>query len=231
MRTLWLPALLAGLLPVTKRAPRSAIGLALALGVGMAAAAPMGFKESWMAMGDLGPNWKEGWVNYALTARDAVGAGGLWMRSDDGTRRRTMAEATYTRLLARWNLPEAQANVWLLAGLGGIRGNDFSGTRAAVAPGLQVDYETTRFYVAATGRLYRARSINHDFASLRVGFSFYEVDYEEIQPWLVVEARRMRGLSDKTEITPLLRLVHKRFFVEAGVNNSRQARLNFMYVF
>ena len=41
----------------------------------------------------------------------------------------------------------------------------------------------------------------------------------------------MRGLSDKTEITPLLRLVHNRFFVEAGVNNSRQARANLMYVF
>jgi hypothetical protein len=41
----------------------------------------------------------------------------------------------------------------------------------------------------------------------------------------------MRGLSDKTEITPMLRLVHNRYFVEAGVNNSRQLRANFMYTF
>jgi hypothetical protein len=80
-------------------------------------------------------------------------------------------------------------------------------------------------------RLYRAEGINHDFASARLGFSFYEVDYDEIQPWFVVEARRMRGLSDKTEITPMLRLVHNRYFVEAGVNNSRQLRFNFMYTF
>ena len=153
------------------------------------------------------------------------------MRSEDGTLRRTLAEANYTRLLSRWNLPDAQANVWLFVGLGGIRGNDFSGTRVAYAPGIQVDYETTRIYLAATARLYRAEDLNHDFASIRAGFSFYETDYDEIQPWLVIEARRMRDLSGKTEITPLLRLVHNRFFVEAGVNNSRQARANIMYTF
>lgn len=196
-----------------------------------ASAAPIGFKDSWMVMTDLGPNWQEAWFNHAITSRDALGGEVLLMRSDDGDRRRTLGLASYTRLLKRWNLPEAQANVWLFAGLGAIGGNDFAGTRLAYAPGLQVDYETTRVYLAATGRLFRARHLNHDFASVRAGFSFYEADYDEIQPWLIVEARRMRDLSDKTEITPMLRLVHKRFFVEAGVNNSGQARANLMYTF
>jgi len=204
---------------------------ALSLATHGAAAAPIGFKDSWMLMTDLGPNWQEAWINHAFTARDAVGAGGVRMKSDDGLRRRTLVEATYTRLLQRWNLPHAQANVWLFAGAGGVRGNDFDGTRFAVAPGLQVDYETTRVYLAATARLYRAKDLNHDFGSVRAGFSFYEVDYDEVQPWLVVEARRMRGLSDKVEITPMLRLIHSRFFVEAGVNNSRQLRANLMYTF
>lgn len=34
---------------------------------------PMGFKESWMAMGDFSPNWQEAFFNYALTPRDAIG--------------------------------------------------------------------------------------------------------------------------------------------------------------
>ena len=59
----------------------------------------------------------------------------------------------------------------------------------------------------------------------------YEVDYDQTQPWLILEARRMRGLSDKTEITPMLRLIHSRYFVELGVNNSSQIRANFMYIF
>ena len=71
---------------------------------------PMGFKESWMSMGDVSPNWQEVLVNYALTARDAAGASALVMRSDDGTKTRQFTEATYTRLIRRWNMPESQAN-------------------------------------------------------------------------------------------------------------------------
>ena len=204
---------------------------AAALSVFSVHAGPMGFKDSWMAMGDLGPNWREAWVNYAPTARDAVGVGGLYMRSDDELKRRDLAEVTYTRLLQRWNTSDSQANAWLLVGVGAVEGNDFSGTRTMFTPGIQLDYETTRVYVSAMGRLYRASGINSDYGSVRAGFSFYETNYEETQPWLIVEARRMRDLSDGIEITPMLRLVNKGYFIEVGINNSRQIRFNFMYIF
>jgi hypothetical protein len=194
-------------------------------------AGPMGFKGSTMAMGDLGPNWREAWANYAYTPRDAVGAGGLTMRSDDKSLRREFAEVTYTRLVHRINGEHSQANLWFVGGVGQLRGNDFSSNKTMLAPGISADFETTRFYVSGTVRLYRAPGINHDFASVRTGFSFYEVDYEETQPWLILEARRMRGLSDEIEVTPMLRLVNKRYFVELGVNTMKQARFNFMYIF
>ena len=41
----------------------------------------------------------------------------------------------------------------------------------------------------------------------------------------------MRGLSEKIEITPMLRLINKRYFIDVGLNNSNQARVNFMYIF
>lgn len=196
-----------------------------------AQAGPMGFKDSTMAMGDFGPNWREAWVNHAITPRDAFGAGGIWMRSDDKRITREFAELNYTRLVKRWNAPHSQANVWFLAGAGPVRGNDFAGTRTMLAPGLSVDWETTRLYLSATARLYRAEGINHDYGAVRAGFSFYEADYDQTQPWLVVEARRMRGLSDETEVTPMLRLIHSRYFVEFGVNQMKQGRFNFMYIF
>jgi hypothetical protein len=210
---------------------RLAVMVSLALASGGLQAAPMGFKDSVMAMGDFSPNWRELLVNYAWTARDAVGVSALRMRSDDAALVRDVQELTYTRLLQRWNLPEAQGNVWFIGGVGRLTGNDFPGSRTLVAPGIQVDYETTRIYAALFGRLYRAKGINHDFASARVGFSFYEVDYDEVQPWLILEVRRMRGLSDSTEVTPMLRLIHKRYFVELGANNASQVRANFMYIF
>ncbi len=68
-------------------------------------ARPMDFKDSTMALGDFGPNWREAWVNHALTPRDAFGAGGIWMRSDDKRITREFAELNYTRLVKRWNTP------------------------------------------------------------------------------------------------------------------------------
>ena len=184
-----------------------------------------------MAMGDISPNWQEAFVNYALTPRDALGASTLYMRSDDESKSRQLADVTYTRLVKRWNFPQAQANIWFLGGLGYVTGNDFVGSKLMASPGVQVDYETTRVYASATARLYRADGINHDFTSARLGFSFYEVDYDETQPWLVVEARRMMGLTNRTEVTPMLRLIHNRYFLELGVSNSAQGRINLMYIF
>ncbi len=194
-------------------------------------AAPMGYQGSTMSMGDFSPNWREFSVNYALTPTDAFGADYTFMRSDDKETTRELLEANYTRLLYRANLPDAQANLWFVIGLGGIRGTGINGTEASITPGIQVDYETTRVYFSAMGRLYRASGVNNDYGAVRAGFSFYEAEYDELQPWFVLEARRMQGLSDKVEVTPMLRVVSRNFFVEAGVNNMRQVRFNFMYVF
>ena len=195
----------------------------------------MGFNGSTMVMGDFSPNWREAWVNHAVTPRDAFGAGGVAMRSDDKNSAtqlsRNFSELTYTRLVHRINGEYSQANLWFVGGVGRVTGNNFVNSKTMLAPGVSADYETTRFYASATARLYRAPGINHDFVSARTGFSFYEVDYDEIQPWLVVEARRMRGLPEKTEVTPMLRLIHNRYFVEFGVNNMKQGRFNFMHIF
>ena len=202
-----------------------------AISVMPAHAGPMGFKESTMSMGDFGANWRESFANYALTPRDALGGGLTWMRSDDKLRTRLFTEATYTRLVKRWNGEHSQANIWFVGGAGVVTGNDFAGSKTMLSPGVAFDFETTRVYFSSAARLYRAKNINHDFASVRMGFSFYEVDYDEVQPWLILEARRMRGLSDSTEITPMLRLIHNRYFVELGVNQAKQGRFNFMYIF
>jgi hypothetical protein len=191
----------------------------------------MGFKGATSVIGDFGVNWREISVNHAFTARDAFGADYTFMRSDDEQTRRELVEANYTRLLYRANLPDAQANVWFIVGLGGIRGTGISGTEAVVTPGLQVDYETTRVYFAAMARMYRASGVNDGYAAVRGGFSFYEAEYDEPQPWFILEARRTRNLSDQVEVTPMLRLITKSYFVEAGVNNMGQFRFSFVYIF
>ena len=200
----------------------------------LALAAPMGFEGSTMTMGDFNQNWREVGFNYALTSRDALGLTHLEFRSDDHKDKREVDTLNYTRLLSRWNLTDAQSNLWLFMGLGEIRGsidNQNIDSKVIASPGFQFDYETRRIYFATTHKLYRASNLNHDTTSIRAGFSFYEADYDQTQPWFILETKYTNQISDKIEVIPMLRLINKNIFVEGGVNNSGQPRLNFMYTF
>lgn len=203
--------------------------LGMSVLVGQVSAAPMGFKNSWMIMGDFSKTYQEFAVNYASTGNDAFGFSTSAMQTNNSVSKQQNAEAVYTRKLVRWNMPEAQANIWFIGGLGATTGNTFVGTKAMASPGLQVDYETTRFYSMASARVYAAEGATSNITTARLGASFYEVDYDEPQPWLVIEARRMTFVSKQYEFTPMLRVIHNRYFVEAGANLSGQWRFNFMY--
>lgn len=197
-------------------------------------AAPMGFEGSVMTMGDFNQNWREAGFNYAITSRDALGLTHLEFRSNNHKDKREVDMLNYTRLLSRWNLTDAQSNLWLFMGIGEIRGsadNQSIDSKFIASPGFQFDYETTRIYYAATHKLYRASNLNHDTTSIRAGFSFYEADYDKTQPWFILETKYTNQISDKIEVIPMLRLINKNIFVEGGVNNSGQPRLNLMYTF
>jgi hypothetical protein len=197
-------------------------------------AAPMGFEGSVMTMGDFNQNWREAGFNYALTSRDALGLTHLEFRSDDHKDKREVDTLNYTRLLSRWNLTDAQSNLWLFMGIGEIRGsldNQSIDSKFITSPGFQFDYETSRIYFATTHKIYRASNLNHDTTSIRAGFSFYESDYDKTQPWFILETKYTNQISDKIEVIPMLRLINKNIFVEGGVNNSGQPRFNLMYTF
>ncbi len=197
-------------------------------------AAPMGFEGSTMTMGDFNQNWREVGFNYAITSRDALGLTHLEFRSDDYKDKREIDTLNYTRLLSRWNSTDAQSNLWLFMGIGEVRGsvdNQSIDSKFIASPGFQFDYETTRIYFATTHKLYRASNLNHDTTSIRAGFSFYEADYNQTQPWFILETKYTNQISDKIEVIPMLRLINKNIFIEGGMINSGQPRLNLMYTF
>jgi hypothetical protein len=47
----------------------------------------------------------------------------------------------------------------------------------------------------------------------------------------MLEARTMEGLEQGVEITPLLRVLHRRVLAEAGVSTSGAVRLNLTYTY
>jgi hypothetical protein len=197
---------------------------------GAASALPMGHYESWMLMLDSTPSMRSLAANYAVAQTWALG--GVVRRWEEpaahgASLSREGAGLSLTHRLHRWNLPHAQANLWLLGDAGRLRGagghgqTAFEGGYGAVE--FMGDYETTRVYLGGSFRALRGEDgLRHDVARVRTGFSFWEAEYEGIQPWLLMEARRTRysagAMPEGTLLTPMLRFIHRRWFIELGVN-------------
>jgi hypothetical protein len=208
---------------------RSCLALAAALSASVAHALPMGSVDTSMVMGDFASRSHELAANYAFTPHDALGGvAGRWRSEPQaGGALREFGGVTYTRLVRRWNLPHAQANVWFVGALGSLRSE--GGSHTMVSPAFMVDYETTRLYLSAGLKTLRASPVRQNTAYARAGFSFYEAEYDEMQPWLVVEAKRQSDIVRKTESAAWLRLIHKRYFIEVGADDEGRARFNFMF--
>ncbi len=205
-----------------------------------AQAAPMAYKNGTMFMSEVSESDVELSANYAVTAKDAFGYAVARQTSDTGQKRLTH-HATYTRLAKRWNLPAAQANVWLYGNVEQVRGDGLKGTVLAWEPGFQVDYETTRLYGAISWHSQRAAGQNdalvrHNQTALRAGWSFYDTEYDETQPWIIVQLKRETGWTRERSLTPMLRLIHKSYFLELGVKRdlterTNSAQFNLMYAY
>lgn len=213
-------------------------GLALAFAPA-AQALPMASEGSIMAMLDLhSAGERDAAVNYAVTGRDALGVMAtrwhervLHAGVHPQHHERESAGLTYTRLVHRWNMPHAQANLWFVAAVGEARGHGWAGSRSFWSPAVMADYETTRVYAGAGLEPKRGQGLRHDIAWVRAGFSFYEVDYEQMQPWFIVEAKRTRdALGARDEVTPMLRLIHRGVFVELG-RNREGTQFNLMWAY
>jgi hypothetical protein len=221
---MWMNLLRLGLLPT---------GLLVALP--SVQALPMGSPGDTMVMVDLGADERELSANYAVSSRFAWGASfGRWEEMQPhGPHQqalvRDFTQLTLTHRVKRWNLSHAQANVWLVGQAGTVRGDGLKGSGRLGGLSLMADYETTRVYLGGGWRPMRGgSSLRHDSTWLRAGFSFYEVEYEQVQPWLIVETKQVRTRwGQETTLTPMLRFIHKRVFVEAG-GNRKGGQLNFM---
>jgi len=210
---------------------RIALAFALAAASAAAGAHPVTFPGNLMTMVEADRNWRDANAWYTFAPNHAVGPGWMKFRNDAGTVEREVANLHYNYRLARWNMPDAQANIYLQAGLGSATGTGFGGSRTTWLPGLQADYETRRIYTAYRWHTVRSSAFAHDFHGVQAGFAFYAGEYEEWSPWFILDVRKTTALGMRTEVTPTLRLIHKNLFFEAGAVDAKRLRLNLMLNF
>ena len=191
------------------------LGLLLPLS---AAAKPIAFANGTTLMVEWGAGTMyEVQMFYAPKYWYSLGGGWLELDSDDGSKRRDITYVRANLLAKRWNLPGAQANVFVWGGLGRATGNDFAGTELSRDIGFQADYETRRVYASLRADLNEASSFSHRVDTLQLGWAPYAHDYDTLATWLVVQGRRYTGgLYEGTETALLVRFFKGGAWVEFG---------------
>jgi hypothetical protein len=197
------------------------------------AAKPIAFARGTTAMLEYGAGtMNEVQVFYAPKYWWSTGGGWLELDSDDGTKQRYITYGRVNLLAKRWNLPRAQANIFVWGGLGRATGNDFEGSTTAHNAGFQIDYETRRVYGAFRTDLQRSDQFSHRIDTLQLGWAPYEHDYDTLATWIVVQGRHYTGgLYDGIEPALLLRFFKGGTWVEIGGTPEGQVQAMAMFNF
>ena len=194
-------------------------------------AAPMSFKGSTTNMSQVSKDYFSIESSYASSIKDSFGAKAI--RAKGNGYDTISKEIFYLRKLMRINSAISQANLWLFTGAGfiDIKKNNTKEHHIYLSPTLQFDYETKRVFSMISHQVMRVGNENFDTTKIEGGFSFYETDYDETQPWLLLKTRKTSTVDSKFEYTPTLRFINKSLFGEVGVNLDGDPSFHLMYTF
>jgi len=197
------------------------------------AAKPIAFAKGTTVMAEYGAGtMNEAQLFYAPRYWYSLGGGWLELQSEDGAKQRHVTYVRGNLLAKRWNLPGAQANVFVWGGLGRATGNDFAGSTLARNVGFQADYETRRVYSSFRSDLQESNTFSHRIDTVQLGWAPYAHDYDTLATWFVVQGRRYSGeLFEGTETALLVRLFKGGTWVEFGATTDGKFQAMAMFNF
>jgi hypothetical protein len=206
--------------------------LALAVG-GTAVAKPIAFAGGSTLMAEYGAGTMEELQYFYAPRYDfSFGVGHLRLDSDETSKTREITYARVNYLVRRWNLDDAQANIFAWGGLGGATGNTFSGSVLAENAGAQADYETRRVYASLKTDWEGSSEFSHRIDTLQLGIAPYRHDYGGLATWFLLQARDYTGgLHPGVETALMLRFFKGSTWVEAGITNGGKLQAMAMYNF
>jgi len=169
---------------------------------------------------------------YAPTYRYSLGGGHLALQGEDGALTRDYTYVRANFLPKRWNLPSAQANVFVWGSVGRAHVGELDENQFGWNVGGQIDYETRQFYSSLRTDLYEASAYSHRIDTLQLGVSPRAHDIDTLAVWFVLQAREFTGgLYDGTEVAALVRLFKGNAWVEAGLTQDGKVQAMLMFNF
>jgi hypothetical protein len=166
-----------------------------------------------------------------LTPRFAVGWHDEWDDESDWQFHGPMIAG----LAKRWNMPDAQGNIFWMAGAGGAFDDVASAgekVRPAAYAGVEADWENRRFYTLYQARAFWAEDIDKSFTQrARFGVAPYVAEAGALHAWAIVQIDHEPEDDTPVSVTPVVRLFWKTVLAEGGVSLDGDAFASLMFYF
>lgn len=138
-------------------------------------------------------------------------------------------------LAKRWNMPDAQANIFWMAGAG-VAYDDAESIGGDAQPaayvGIEADWENRRFYTLYQARAFWAEDIDSTFTQrLRLGVAPYIAEAGALHTWAILQIDHEPEDDNPISISPVLRLFQDTTLFEAGVSLDGDAFASVMFYF
>lgn len=200
--------------------------LAYMLGYGSAEARPISYVGGTMLMLENDSSRNAADVSYTFIRDFSAGVLTEYWRENDWW----FGGVQGNYLINRWNLPNAQANIYLNGGAG-VAHSDAGAFDNKNEPagfiGFMADAEDRRFYVSYKNRYTNAGEIDRFFEqSGRIGVAPYVGDYGDVHTWLMLQVDHRPWSEEHVEATPLVRMFWRDYLVEAGYSNQNKFLFN-----
>ncbi len=165
-------------------------------------------------------------VIYTLTPHFGMGVHVATDTDDDITHIALAANG----LLWRGNYPDAQANIFLLSGVG-YSEDDHTSSALAYA-GIETDWENRRFYTQYQNRYLYAGDVEKNFEQkVRLGVAPYIGEAGELHTWLIFQADHTPEEKENITLTPLVRMFYTTHLMEIGSSLDGDFLFNYTYQF
>jgi hypothetical protein len=220
------------------------IGITLLGSAPQADAKPIAFAEAVTMMHERDDTMVSTEVYYAPKVWWSLGIADVKMTSENKQHEMEAKYAQFNFLLKRWNMPNAQANIFASAGFGwadsvkqGVMGVQHPGhvesqtarySEYARRFVMQGDYETRQFYSSFKVDVQQTPLFYDRLDVGQIGFSPVAHDYEDLAVWFIAQVKKYRGMTDKTEGGAFVRLFKKNVWVEIGVTEGRKLQTMLM---
>lgn len=187
---------------------------------------PTSFQGAWSLMNESTTDTRHTMLTYSHRYWLASAAHYVRMENPEEQNTFEMGGVGLNALIKRWNLPKSQGNFYISAA-GGREFTQGLSERNVAKLAIDLDWEDRDYYIALGHRQYFRQDFDDiDVKKLRLGFSPYLGEFDELNTWFIVEAMQMN--QETIEVTPMFRFYYRNVLWEVGSSLRGNWMFNFM---